>query len=468
MDTPNGQRGRLLRSLLTRRTLLQGAAVGGGALAVAAMAPAGRGLAEETPAANTDVSGTLTSWGFGVEETNPLAFARVNAFKKAFPKIQLEVVPEFDNQKLLTAAASKTVPDLLWLDRFETASWASRHVLMPLGDLIERDDYDTSRFYEPALAEATVEDEVYGIPGGMDVRGLYVNLDALTEVGVDPGTLDTGNWDQLSELGGKLTKRDGNRVERWGFDTKAQAGGFNLWGPANGGRFLSDDAQEATFDDPKLVDALDWAVRAYDAQGGGKLYDSVATTWQGDEQVARGQVAMSIYESWLLGIISRVAPKLNFTVLPIKKRGGDEVTSFAGGRGWYIPQGAKNVDAAWDFIKFMHTDDTWLIGAKAVKAARDEKGEPYIPSLTGSKTADALQIEQVYTPIAPQFDAAVKLWPELLAKSPTREFARSPVGDQLNDMLDQEGIKPALHKEKGPEDALKAADAAAQDAIDSF
>src|SRR6478609_7696576 len=37
----------------------------------------------------------ITSWGFGVEETNPMAFSRVDAFKKAYPSVELTVVPEF-------------------------------------------------------------------------------------------------------------------------------------------------------------------------------------------------------------------------------------------------------------------------------------------------------------------------------------------------------------------------------------
>ena len=59
--------------------------------------------------------------------------------------------------------------------------------------------------------------------GFIDVRGLYVNLDALAEVGQDPAALDTSNWDQLSQLGAQLVKKDGDKVNRWGFDTKIQA-----------------------------------------------------------------------------------------------------------------------------------------------------------------------------------------------------------------------------------------------------
>ncbi len=472
MEKQIGRRGRMLlgERTLSRRQVLRGsAALSGGALAAALVGSGGRGpQAAWAQESGFSREASITSWGFGVEETNPLAFARVNAFKEAFPTIELEIVPEFDDQKLLTAAASGQVPDLLWLDRFAIASWAARGVLQPLTEFIERDTYDTSRFYEAALDEATYDGRVYGIPGGMDVKVLYVNLDALNEVGIsDIGAVDTGNWEQLTDLGSQLVKRNGDQVDRWGFDTKTQAGGIYLWGGANGGHFLGEDG-EATFNHPKVVEALDWAVKTYDAQGGFKSYEAVATTWQGDEQFARGQVAMSIYENWMLGIIARVAPDLNFAVLPVKPRGGEGLTSFTGGRAWTIPAGAKDPEAAWEFIKFMHTDETWLIGANAVKAAREEAGQPYLPSLTGSKTADQAQIDQVYEPIDPKFDNAVKLFPQVLAASPTREIASSPVGKQLDDIMQQNGVLPALRGEKPPAESLETADQNAQDAINAF
>ena len=472
----HGQRGRPLGCRLTRRRLLQGSvALGGGAVAasvgghwatVRGARAAGRqdvGFAREA---------SLVSWGFGVEETNPLAFARVEAFRKAYPTVTLDIQPTPElsqsDQKLLEAVAAGTLPDLLWLDRFRTASWAARDVLMPLTEFVARDGFDTTRFYESALAEASYQDRLYGIPGGMDVRLLYVNLDALTEVGVDASQVDTGNWDQLSEIGATLVKRDGDQVQRWGFDNKLQAGFIYLWGAGNGGRFLSDDASQATFDDPKVVEALDWGLRGYTAQGGFAQYETFATSFQGDEQFARGLVAMTMYENWMLGIISRINPDVNFTVLPVKQRGGLGLTSFTGGRAWYVTQQAKDPEAAWEFIKFMHTDDTWRIGANAVKQARKQANQPYIPSLTGSKTADQMQIFEVYEPIAPKFDQAVQLFPLLLEQSANREISNSPVGNQLHDAMMQQGVMPALRGERSPQEALTQADQTAQAAIDAF
>ena len=128
---------------LTRRTAIKASMLFGAAGAAPVLLRSTS--ARQTPIAqNTEVSGKLVEWGFGIAETNPMARARVLAFQEAFPNVELEIVESFDEQKLLTAVASDTVPDVLWLSRFETATWASRDVLQPLTDYIERDGYDTS------------------------------------------------------------------------------------------------------------------------------------------------------------------------------------------------------------------------------------------------------------------------------------------------------------------------------------
>jgi multiple sugar transport system substrate-binding protein len=451
------------RRSLVKASMLFGAA---GAAPVFLRSPAGAFRQ------NTEVSGNLVEWGFGIAETNPLARARVMAFQEAFPDVELEIVESFDEQTLLTAAASETLPDVIWLGRFETATWASRGVLMPLTEYIERDSYDTSNFYESAIEESTYDGQLYGIPGGMDVRALFFNLDHLEEAGIDGASIDTSNWDQLSEFAAQLVQRDGDSYSRWGFDHKVQQGNFWLWGNGNGGSFMNEDATEATFNDENNVAALEWAVQAYEEQGGLQGYEGFATTWQGDEQFARGQVSISLYEQWMMsGPIASVAPDLNFVVLPVRENGSGaegRTVSFVGGNGWYITSGARNPDAAWEYIKFLHTDDTWMIGAQGVKDLRAEQGSPYLPSLTGSTTADQLQIEQLYEPIASAFDDAVNLFPQILAESFNREIGKSPVAGQLEDIMAAEGVEPAMRGEASAQEALDQANQSAQDAIDSF
>jgi multiple sugar transport system substrate-binding protein len=448
---------------VSRRRFLQGTTT----LAVAGL-PGGARARAQTPAGSDFTrEASITSWGFGAEETNPMAFSRIDAFNQAYPNIELELVPTFEDQQLLTGFASSQLPDLIWTGREKIASWVSRDLLMPLDDMLANSGIDTSQFYPSAWEQVQVDGKVYGIPQFIDVRALYVNNDALQEVSQDPTQLDTSNWDALADLGAQLVKKSGDAYERWGFDHKIQAQWLWLWARGNGGQLMSDDGTEITFDDAKAVEALDWGVKAYDAQGGFQSYEAFATTWQGDEQFARGQVAMTLYENWMMGIVARVTPDMNFSVLPILERGGTGMVSFTGGPAWLIPNGANDAEATFEFIQFMCRPETWMIGAQAVKDARVSENAPYIPSLTANSVVDQMQIDDLYESLGGQFDEAVQLWPQLLQEAFSLPLAKSPVGVQVGDALQNDGVLPALRGEMSAEEALQQADQAAEDAVES-
>jgi ABC-type glycerol-3-phosphate transport system substrate-binding protein len=88
--------------------------------------------------------------------------------------------------------------------------------------------------------------------------------------------------------------------------------------------------------------------------------------------------------------------------------------------------------------------------------------------LTGNQQADQMQIDEFYESISPNLDEAVNLWPQILQQSSIRPIAKSPASQQLNDIMTQDGVLPALRGEKSAEDALKTADANAEDAIASL
>lgn len=471
------------QGLLTRRQLLgRGALLTGGAALDLLLAACGTqggtattnsgGAALTAQAAGTPGMFTrdasITMWNFGVEETNPFAKARYDAFTKKYPNIKVELVPKADDQKILTAAASKQLPDILWTGRESLSSWGARGVIAPIDDLIQKNGFDLKQFNDSAVQEVKYDNKTWGIPQFQTVRVLYANTDALKEIGLEPAQVDTGNWDQLNEIGTKLTKRSGDRFERWGFDNKVDSDFYWLWGLANGGKFISDDGKKVTFNDAKIVEAMDWAAKNYAAQGGYQGFKSFASTFQNDEQFARGQVALTLYENWMLGIIARVVPECNFVVLPMKMRGGSDLISFTSGNAWTVPTGAKERDAAFEFIKFMSAEETFLIGANATKAYNKQNNRPYVPTLTGHKAADQAQIDKVYEPIQPKFDDAVKLFPKLLDQSNKIPTSISPVSKQINDTLKNEGAKPVLSGERSAKAGLDTATQKAQSEIDGF
>ena len=449
---------------LNRRTVLKY----GGSLTIAALAtPLLSPGRMRAAGARSHARGTtsLTEWGFGTDNT--MAKSRIDAFNKAHPSINLTIVPEIDDQKILTAVAGGDVPDILWLDRNSIASWAARGALMQLDELIGKSHFAMNDFYPSALAQVKYNGHVWGVPQFMDVRPLWVNLDPLKEVGISLAAVEKANWDQLRSYGVKLTKKQGSKVLRWGFNTKAQDGFYWMYMWGNGGELLSADGKTASFDDAKNVEALSYLVDTVNAQGGLFSFKAFSGTWGSNAQdpFIQNQVGITLFEQWLLNVIAQYGPNHNFTAVPFKGRNGQPV-SLTGGLAWAIPTGAKNPAAAWTFIQYMSALNTWRLGSRAVQAENATNKAPFIPSLTASQSSDRAIMSEFYKPISAKFDRVVKLFPYLLQHG--RSIPASPVSAQITDILNNDVVLPALQGQKSPAAALKDGQSKAQQAIASF
>src|SRR5215203_7029914 len=95
-------------------------------------APAGSGDDAASPAVSGDagvtgdagstaganVSGPLTTMGFGYESGDEIAKTRVDAVKDAYPEVDVSVGEgSFDEQAFLSAVAAGDAPDLVYMDR---------------------------------------------------------------------------------------------------------------------------------------------------------------------------------------------------------------------------------------------------------------------------------------------------------------------------------------------------------------
>jgi multiple sugar transport system substrate-binding protein len=450
-----------------KEALYRGAALTIAAVGTPLLSTRGALAASASREANTVLadSSSMTEWGFGTDNT--LAKARVDAFVKAYPSIKLNIVPQVNDQKILTAVASGDVPDLLWLDRTTIVSWAARGALQSLDDLIAKNKFQLNQFYPSTVAQVRYNGHVWAVPQFMDVRPLWVNLQPLQEVGLTLKDVQNANWHTLQQYGVKMTKRQGSKVSRWGFDTKAQDGFFWMYSWGNGSDLLSADGKHANFDDPKNVEALKYVVDTVNAQGGFAAFKAFSGTWGWNAQhpFIMNQTAMTPYENWLLGMIAQFAPSHSFAVLPFKGQNGKPV-SLTGGSAWAIPTGAKNQGAAWTFINFMSQLNTWKIGGTADKQQNAAKGAPFIPYLTASQPVDRALVADLYKPISAKFDQVVKLFPYLLQHG--RSLPASPVLAQIIDILNNQVVSPALLGTKSPAAALKDGQSMAQQAIDQF
>ena len=201
MTTPYG-----FDRTLNRRTL------GGAALGVAGLASLGRLGLNPRRAAAQDAT-TLTIWGEWSGDGEAQIRAMTDAFNAAQTAIHVDYVVQQDMvTKFLTAATSGQVPDVMIWDRWQTATYAPRHVLHAIDDYVAKDNIDRSQFYDQALLELTNDDKLYGLPLTVDARALFYNKAYLQAAGVQPPT----TWDELLAAATAMTVRDGGKLTRSG------------------------------------------------------------------------------------------------------------------------------------------------------------------------------------------------------------------------------------------------------------
>ncbi len=114
-------------------------------------------------------------------------------------------------------------------------------------------------FYPAFLANSHVDGKTWSVPFQRSTMIAYYNKQAFTEVGLDPDKFPT-TWQGLADIAQKLTKRDGDRVTRWGMKIAGDLGNAQwTFGALTNGVMqpLMNDAGNVTyFDAPKAVEAL--------------------------------------------------------------------------------------------------------------------------------------------------------------------------------------------------------------------
>jgi multiple sugar transport system substrate-binding protein len=411
-----------------------------------------------------EISGTLSTFGFSLPDE--IATARVDTFKKAYPKVQVKITEGgFDEQQFLSAVASGSQPDLVYLDREIIGTYAARGAIQPLDDCVSSAQIDMAQFRPAATQQVTVDGKVYGIPEFYSVRVMMINNPAVKEAGMTPADVDTSDWSKLSGMARQLTVTKGDKLQRIGFDPKIPEF-LPLWVKANGGAMLSDDGKTAQLNDPKVVEALTTTAGIVQASGGWDRLKSLRDSFDffgAKNQFVKDQLGAFPMEDWYLNVLAEASPNVDITVTPFKDRQGNPLT-FVTGSAWAIPKGAKNPNAACQFAKTMTEASTWLAAAKARVAARAKKGLPYTGTYTGNKAADEQIFGEIYKPSDnPKFDQAVQA--VLGVQDVAFATPASPAGAEFQKAW-QDGVNRVLTGELEPAAAMDRAQREAQAALD--
>lgn len=290
-------------------------------------------------------SGEVTFWGSWVGDQAKQMEAQVQRFNAAQTALQARYVPQKElEQKLLTGLASGSVPDVVLWDRFQTSLYVPRGALQSISDRVTADGVDVGSMYEQAVGELTVADQLYGLPLLVDNRSLFYNTEMLDAAGLTPPT----TWDELGTAATKLTRRSGSTLQVSGFALD-DPGLFSIWIRQAGGTMLTADNSAVAFNSPQGLQVLQFWKELMDAG----VYE--LGFGAGGVPFAEKKVAMTYTGPWAFADLDKVADLTYGTAEPVAGPTGDKAAGM-GGFGLAIPEGAKNADGAWEFMKWWCAD----------------------------------------------------------------------------------------------------------------
>jgi multiple sugar transport system substrate-binding protein len=197
---------------------------------------------------------TVTFWGDWGGTGGDQFIAMADAFNASQDRIRVEYVLQEDMiTKFLTSATSGGAPDIMFWDRWRTALYAPRGVLMPINDYMTQDGVSPDSFYQEALRELSWDGNIYGLPLTVDARALFYNKALFEEAGIEPPT----TWEELRQAAIALTVWDGDRLERAGFSLQ-DPGLFSMYLRQAGGEMVTEDGAQTNFNNEQGLAVLNF------------------------------------------------------------------------------------------------------------------------------------------------------------------------------------------------------------------
>lgn len=321
--------------------------------------------------------------------TNPIARANraiVDAFESEHPDIQLEAAQGLQIQgpaaesSLLLAFAGGTAPDVIYVNFRNSASYIGQGFLMPLDSYINRDPNVFKRL-KPEIRKVLLDSgngHIYSLPYSQYVQALYYRRDLFAKAGLDPDK-PPRNWQEFYDDAQKLTDQPKGQ---WGFEFDTSPDGTAyfwinfLW--QAGGDVIRKNAKgqwEAAFDSPQGVTALNFykklmtgAWRGPD----GKIYHGVAQH-SSTEATDRAQGKVAMWFQYQSNVVANLtdATTLNPSLVgiaPMPKGPTGITANELNAAMWGISSQIKDPkvrDAAWEFVKFMASDEADRIRTKS-------------------------------------------------------------------------------------------------------
>ncbi len=425
---------------MTRRVLLASTATGAATLAMPTISRAADQTSVEFyfPVA---IGGPVTKIMDGI----------VADFTKENPDIALKAVYAGSYNDTLTKAVTATKsgqgPQLAVLLSTDAYSLVDDDLVLPFDNTAE-DKAWLGGFFPAFMANGQINDRVWGVPFQRSTIVLYYNKDAFKEAGLDPEKAPA-TWEEHAAFAEKLTKREGDRVTRWGIQIPGS--GFSYWllqamVAEAGGTMMSDNGTKVHFTDPAMVSALQYWV---DLSAKHHAHPPGIVDWgTTPRDFLEGRAAMIWHTTGnLTNIKTNAKFPFGVAMLPANKRRG----SPTGGGNFYMFKSASPAQrtASLRFLKWVTSPEraaAWGVATGYVATRPDAWATQTMKDYVAGFPAAAVARDQLAFAV-PEFS--------------THDNQR--VTQALDDQLDA-----AMLGKKTPEAALAEAQAAAERILKPF
>lgn len=364
----------------------------------------------------------------------------VAEFEAANPDISVEAIysGNYDDTRVraLSALASGEPAQLAVMFSIDAYDLIEQGLIVPFESIEGVSQEWLDSFYPALMANSRIEGQTWGIPFQRSTIVAYYNRDMFSEAGLDPDA-PPSSWEELVSMGQALTDED-----TWGLMIPST--GYPYWmfqalAIQNGEELMSGDGLTTYFDDPEVVEALDFWLSLSTEHG---IMPTGTVEWGTLRQAfLEGQTAMMWHSTGNLTAV-RNAATFDFGVaeLPANVRPG----SPTGGGNFYIFEETTPEEraAALRLIEFMTSPE---------QAAAWSIATGYMGVSPAAYETEALQ---AYTVEFPPALVARNQLENAVAEFSTFETAR--VREGLNN-----AIQAALTGASTPSDALSEAQAAA-------
>lgn len=244
----------------TRRSVLFSLAMGAGGAALAACSGGSSGSgssAASNSATAAPAPAKLDWWSRGTQEWNDMLMEVARAYTQQNPQITLNYgfqPSDGYTDRIITAAASDSLPDVFHLNSQDAISLAAKGILQDVSGLLASDKKTKKQdFFAWAWLRAEASGKTYAMPLKGTCNVLWVNQGMFDREGI---ALPKAGWTwaQFVDVARRLTKNPNEAGGTWGTFTYPWQ--TAVW--QNGGDLVDKDGKKALIADSASADAIQW------------------------------------------------------------------------------------------------------------------------------------------------------------------------------------------------------------------